>query len=174
MYCKGNPVKYSDPSGYFQMDPSDQGVNQNFTNFVMNMESTVSQAKKDVIMRLTGMSENQLSVVLNGGTGPRIKIVNEGGGPAIYDPGRDERTIFVNIDDVKNFPAVSGATNGKAYTESYLLHESVTYGEYHYHRALYNANLKEAADKHAAVGDTDAHEFNKQVYKKFWPRPENF
>ena len=62
MYCKGNPVKYSDPSGYYQMSDKDKGVNKDFTAFVMNMASSVSGDKKEAIMRLAELAKNSLII----------------------------------------------------------------------------------------------------------------
>jgi len=129
-------VKYSDPSGYYQMSEQDQKDYPGFTSFVKGVGDT---ARKDETVwksmkANSGLNDAELTEALTFGKGPFICIMDTND----FEPAKFfseiPKAIFINRSAVDGYEGNDyGSLSGgilKLYTEMFLLHETVHYGDY--------------------------------------------
>ena len=146
MYCRGNPLKYSDPSGYYIVEYAEgveKGSQKEFENFVNNISSESTDQEKASLNKWSNEDGGKLNVndALTPGQGPKI-IIESGGDaahPARYDPAK--QIIYVSVYAANHFKkgdSFLGSNEDKRnfYGVALIFHETVLFG----HRNNYNGN----------------------------------
>jgi RHS repeat-associated protein len=158
MYCRGNPVKYSDPSGYYQMTEEDQKKYPEFAKFVEHIgENSTPQEKAalDAWGNKDGTGQLDVNDALTWNHGP--KIVISSGTQVNKDTGAIEIDSYIaghwgdaNIFDKPGMFALYGV--------ALLFHETVNYGHYQKDPAYFQKNAYGIDKRYAHRG------FNKDRY----------
>jgi RHS repeat-associated protein len=187
MYCRGNPVKYSDPSGYLQMTEEDQKAYPEFAKFIQELPDNVQNDNTAWYkLKTLGGYKNavNLKTALQWGKGPLLMIVDPqltdkvGSGPACFDTAIREG-IFIDPSTVKNFCEGSDGilTGGalKLYAERLILHELVHYGCFKYLGISKSESMAEEFNKvYRQDGDISKTIMKNQIWPSYKNRRSNY
>jgi RHS repeat-associated protein len=134
MYCRGNPIKYSDPSGYYSVEyEGGAQKNQGFEDFVQNIGSIATDQEKQSLMDFGNLSPGQLANTLkwNGEYGPKIVVSGTQGSHVDKVTGNiyiSERQANYFRTENETFSDKPGAL--AIYGVALLFHETVNYGHF--------------------------------------------
>jgi RHS repeat-associated protein len=149
IYCQSNPIKWSDPSGYYRIDKTAAKYSQ----LVALLNNLYSIAKNDpkiwaALKRWGGFKDKELEETLKMDSGPLVKVVKmpktkQGEQHGEYKGRKgDKRTIHLNQGDVELLQNASKKDTAALmlYMEAKTYHETTHYGDFIYAGDRYGLN----------------------------------